>query len=141
MKLAQAEVGQEQFGFSSAGLAQTQTGPRERFADEVDFAFPAERAVLGGPLHREARGIIDPDVAAIVASHARLVQLSRFSHPEGFMRPLVIKLLAPAVEAALLGPPVGRGRLRRLSFEGLVHALMRAILIRRGRLDELDLDA
>jgi len=35
-------------------------------------------------------------------------------HPQRFVRTLLVVLLAEAIEGALLGPPVGRRRLRRL---------------------------
>ena len=57
------------------------------------------------------------------------------------MRTFVIELLAETVELALLGLQVAGRWFRGLGLEGLVHALVPAVLLRFAGLDEVRQDA
>ena len=57
------------------------------------------------------------------------------------MRPDLVELEAPGVEAALLGSAIGGGRDGGLGLEVLVHALVAGVLLRGAGLDEVGQDA
>ncbi len=77
----------------------------------------------------------------VEATGAGLVKRSWSAHAQRLVRTLVVELMAPALEAALLGGKIDRGRLGGLGFEIAVHALVGAVVLRRGRPAELHLDA
>src|ERR1700722_824331 len=113
----------------------------QRLGDEYALAFP----------HDLARAAHAPDlVIGIVAMlldairHLPLrwrVDLVRRSLAERFMRPLFVVVSAEGVEAPLLLGRIRGRRARGLGLEGAMHALMAAILLRRGWMDEVRLDA
>ena len=77
----------------------------------------------------------------VEAAHARLVKLRRGLHAKRLVRAVVIIIMAPALKAALLRGEIGGGRAGNLGLQVAVHALVRAVLLGRGRVHELDLDA
>src|SRR5688572_21590694 len=60
---------------------------------------------------------------------------------EKLVRPLVVVLLAKPVESSLLGQEVGARRTNGTLLQRLVHALVRAVLLRVRRQDALVLNA
>src|SRR6185436_17251509 len=60
---------------------------------------------------------------------------------QGLMRPILVVVLAEAVEALLLLGSRPRRRLRRLGFQRTMHALVAAVVLRRGRRNVARLDA
>ena len=63
--------------------------------------------------------------------------MDRWNLAKGFMRTLMIVVLAKGIEAGLLLCGVGRRRARGLRLQGAMHALMTAVLLRRGRADKV----
>ena len=55
----------------------------------------------------------------------------------GLVRPDLVEINAEGIEAALLSGAVRGGRDGCLGLEVFVHALMAAVLLRRGGLDEI----
>lgn len=80
-------------------------------------------------------------VVAGQAAWTATVNLGRREHVQILVGADVIALVLPAVEAPLLRGQRGRRRLRRLRLQIAMGALMRAVLLRRSRTDELYGDA
>ena len=68
----------------------------------------------------------------------RLVNLRRTFHVQGFVRTLVVEDLDELVEPSLLLQKIGSRRLGGFFFQGQMHALMAAVLLRVPRLNPLD---
>ena len=69
------------------------------------------------------------------------VEFVRGTLAQRFVWALLVVVPAEGVKAGLLFGRVRRGRARRLCLERAMHALMSAVLLRRGRMDEVRLDA
>src|SRR4030095_15936750 len=67
----------------------------------------------------------------------RAVETRGRAWPEGFMRPIHVVVVPKTPKALLLGPEILCRWPRRFRFQGAVHPLVRAVLIRRRRRDQL----
>src|SRR5882672_4980173 len=157
---AQAETGRGEAAKSAAAVDQTDVAVAEayhmiagfefgdanqladqRLGDENALAFPHDlaRAAHAPDL---VIGIIPRLLEAIRHFPPRWrVDLVRRSLAERLVRPLLVVVPAEGVEAPLLLGRIRGRRSRGLGLEGAMHALVAAVLLRRGRMDEVRLDA
>jgi len=111
------------------------------FADEETVTFPHDLA-RGTHAADLVIGVVPRVLNAIRHGSLRWhVEFVRGSLAQRFVRALLVVVPAEGVEAGLLFGRVRRGWARRLCLERAMHALMSAILLRRGRMDEVRLDA
>src|SRR3954466_8929737 len=111
------------------------------FADEETVTFPHDLA-RGTHAADLVIGVVPRVLNAIRHGSLRWhVEFVRGSLAQRFVRALLVVVPAEGVEAGLLFGRVRRGWARRLCLERAMHALMSAILLRRGRMDEVGLAA
>jgi hypothetical protein len=94
--------------------------------DLADFEVGGIVGALERGRHGPRRGFVDGGWSPVV---------------EGFVRPDLVEVCAELVEAPLLSGAVAGGWDGAVGLERLVHALVTAVLLRRGRLDEIGQDA
>ena len=95
--------------------------------------MPVVREVSAGGkgFHHKVSRIDDGSVVLVQAACAGLVNRGGGAHVQRFVRTFVVELVAPALEAALLGGEIDRRRLGGLGLEVSVHAFMGMIRKRR----------
>src|SRR5690606_18043979 len=141
VKVAQVDVGEVEFGLALIVAAQADALAGEDFAHVVVVSFVREKAAGGNYLHFVVVGIDQRSVVLVQAPFTGLVEIGRKLHVQRLVWPFVVERVLPALETALLGGEIGRGRLRGLRLQIAVHALMRTIVLRLGRTGELHVDA
>ena len=108
---------------------------------EIDFlASQADAPATGDHDGFVVEGIVDVRQAG-VGTRGRLVDLGRTFHVQRFVRAFVVEDLDELVEAGLLLQEIWSRRFGGFFFQGQMHALMTAILLRMARLDAFDADA
>ena len=139
-EMTEVHVGKVQFGASRRVEPQADAFAGEGVTDVIVAAFVREVAGAGDDFDLLVSGIDQRFVALAEAPGAGLVKIRRRLLVERLVRPVVIIGVTPALEAALLRGEIGRGGLDRLRFQVAVHALVRAVFLRRGRSHELHFD-
>ena len=139
-EMTEVHVGKVQFGASRRVEPQADAFAGEGVTDVIVAAFVREVARAGDDFDLLVSGIDQRFVALAEAPGAGLVKIRRRLLVERLVRPVVIIGVTPALEAALLRGEIGRGGLDRLRFQVAVHALVRAVFLRRGRSHELHFD-
>src|SRR5215471_17301459 len=113
----------------------------QRFADEDLAAFPLDCA--GRPHPTDLMMGIVPWLLDTIR-HGALrgrIDLVRRPLPQRLMRTLFVVVAAEGIKTDLLRASVGGRWARGLRLERAMHALMAAVLLRRGRMNEMGLDA
>src|SRR5436190_1096060 len=113
----------------------------QRFADEDPLASPHDLTRAAHPadlMIRVIPGIFHPYWHR---SRRSSIELCRRSLPQRFMRPLLVVMPPERIEAPLLCSRIRCRRPRGLLLERAMHAFVPAILLRRGRMDEVRLYA
>ena len=113
----------------------------ERFAEVEAVALEADAALAPDPPHLKVAGVADLRLVHRISPRRLRVELGRWHLADRLVRPLVVVLVAEAVEGRLLGLEARRRRSRRLCLQRAVHPLVAAILLRMAGLDEDRLDA
>ena len=115
--------------------------PDDRLADEGELAPPFDLAPRSHPTNLMV-GVVPRVFEAFrhVPRRGR-IEIGRRPLPERLVRALFIIVSAELVEAGLLLPSVGGGRLRGLLLQRAVHPLMAPVLLRRGGANEMRFDA
>jgi hypothetical protein len=113
----------------------------DRLADEGELAPPFDLAPRSHPTNLMV-GVAPRVFEAFrhVPRRGR-IEIGRRPLPERLVRALFIIVSAELVEAGLLLPSVGGGRLRGLLLQRAVHPLMAPVLLRRGGANEMRFDA
>ena len=76
-----------------------------------------------------------------MAVAARMRELGWEAHADSLMWPFVVEGIDEFIEPGLLLQEILSGRFGGLQFQGQVHTLVTAILLRMARLDAFDRDA
>ena len=139
-EVAEKHVGESDFGAGLARWIEGDTATYVGVADKVIAPFVRDVSRGGDFFAKVIRGIDEGLVVFAKASSTWLVKLGRRALVQSFMRALMVIGVLPAVEAALLGDEVGRGRPGGLGLQVAVHAFVRAVFLRRGGMHELNLD-
>lgn len=105
----------------------------ERFADEAAVALPADRTARRDPSLREQAGVDERGKLGLEDTFAAPVEVSGDLHEDRLMRPNIIVLVLPPLEAALLGLEGNGWRAGGLIFKHAVHLLMRRIVLGMSR--------
>src|SRR5438876_9588426 len=113
----------------------------ERIGQEQQPLLQADGAGVGHALDEEVAGILDRWQRAAVRAGGGTVQRGRWAIVQRLVRPLFVVEPAKGVEGPLLGGEARVRRAARLPLERLVHALMRAVLLRVRRANSLVLNA
>ena len=125
--------------FSSS--ARPTSFPDDRLADEGELAPPFDLAPRSHAADLMV-GVVPRVFEAFRHGPRRgRVEIGRQPLPERFVRALFIIVSAELIEAGLLLPSVGGGRLRGLLLQRTVHPLMTPVLLRRGGANEVRFDA
>lgn len=122
-------------GFESERLAY------QHLADEDKAAAPAQAAVDADSEDSEMPGIADLGFALGIGARGGPIECCRHRTVECPMWPFLVIETPEALEALLLCSEVGRRRTRGLGFEGAMHALVPAVLLRAPWLDAHGMDA
>jgi len=109
--------------------------------DPDEPALPSDSTELGDPADLEMFGIYDWRRRVDEGDGRRLIKGSGCALVESLMGPLLIEDSSEGVEGALLGGKAGTRWAGGFAFEGTVHALMPAVLLRFAGLDEFGCDA
>ena len=104
------------------------------------FAVQTQTAAVGDEDRLVVKRIVKL-LNALVGAAGRRVDLGRTFHRERLMRTLVVELLDKGVELGLLLKQVGAGGTGGLLFQGQMHALVTAVLLRMTGADAFYADA
>jgi len=113
----------------------------EQVADIDPGGVPSDAAIGRDFSDLEVGGVVGRLGLGRHGPLRRLVDGSRRPLVVGLVRSDLVEVGAKGVEAALLGAAIAGWRDRRLGLEIPVHALVSAVLMGRGRLDEVGHDA
>jgi len=113
----------------------------ERVGDEEELVLEPKRPGMGHALHEEVARIRERWKFFRIRPRGRDVECSWRASFEEFMRALLVVLGAEHIEAPLLCRERGAWRATGAGFERFVHALVRAVLLRRRGANPLMLDA
>src|SRR5262249_28815682 len=110
-------------------------------ADENPLALPHDLARAANPAHLML-GVIPGvlDAHRHRSGRARIV-FRRRALPQRFMRPLLVVVPSKGIETSLLFGRIGCRWARGLLFERAMHSFVSPVFLRRGRMDEMRLDA
>jgi hypothetical protein len=102
---------------------------------------PTDATVCTDVAYLEAVGVLKGWQFRGHLSWGGLTIVSGCVHVKCLVRPLMIKLFTEAIELLLLGAKIGSGRSGGVGFQGAVHTLVAAIVLRFARFDDLRQDA
>src|SRR6266404_1850607 len=135
------DIGEAHEPVARLGLGDAYGLADQRFADEQQLTAPLDLAIGAHP----ADGMVSVipgflDLAGIAPGRGS-IEPRRRHLAQGFVRPVVVEVVAEAVEADLLLGQARRRRTRCLGLERAMHALMPAVLLRLARINPLQPDA
>jgi hypothetical protein len=123
-----------------AHLLETEGFEAEKVGNEDLPVLPADGLVLGDFAKLEMRGVGNVLHTTGERPIRGSIDGARGLECEGFMGPLLVEDAPKGVEAPLLGAEVLAGGAGGVGLEGAVHALVSAVLVGTGRLDQLGPD-
>src|SRR4051794_4472042 len=138
---AELEIGEADEPVTGRGLGDADGLAGERLADEDAVTAPAD--VAAGP--HAALGAVGRiggrfDPLGVASWRGRIVSRRR-DLAQGLVRPHIVVIVPPGVEARLLGGAVRGGRAGGLALQRFVHALVPPVLLRLAGIDAVETDA